>query len=428
MTMRPLSAALVVADRVLREETSGCIANLPVRVVIDQKALDDVDDLLDRIERTRADVLLLEAGLLKVPLEEFAKRLKLTASEPVIFILHTDAVAKNILEAMQAGAREYICPPLAAPLRDALERLSGLRLDQASHQQKKLGRIVGFLSAKGGSGATTFTSHVATIAARHSEKRVLLADLDFEAGLLRFILKAKPRYSLRDALDNMHRMDSSYWNALVIRHGDKLEFIAAPEDLTERALPDPRQLGRLLRFIRSLYPVTFVDFGRCYSAAAIESLPELDTLFLIVTQDLLTLENAKDFIRMAGERGKGAERIRVLINKVPGKQKTDLDGLENYLEVRPAGVFTDDGEALYETWSEGRLLGHGSVLGRQMETLAKSIMTEDPVEIGVNRNRPALKPAAALPVAAAPSGENAFGRARGLGRFFSFMRSSFGAG
>jgi pilus assembly protein CpaE len=420
MNMTALSAALVAADRTLREETLACIDNLPVRIIIDQRALDDVEDLLDRTERSRVDVILLEASLLKMPLEEFARKLKMTASEPVIFILQTTAVPDAILEAMQAGAREYLCPPLGKPLKEALERLSGVRAEQLSAQQRKLGRIFGFLSAKGGCGATTFASHVATISAKQTDKPLLLADVDFEAGLLRFILKAKPRYTLRDALDNMHRMDSSYFNALVTRHG-QLEFIAAPEELTERTLPDPRTLGRLLRFVRTLYPVTMLDFGRFHSGAALDSVPELDTLFLIVTQDLYALDNAKEFIRMAGERGKAPERIQVLLNKVPARQKADFDGLESYLGVRPAGAFSDDTEALYETWSEGRLLAGESVLGRQLTTLAKSLMAPDMPQTATREAGSKSTGGKSSDTNAAPS---AIAAAMRLGRFLSFMRSS----
>ena len=69
--------------------------------------------------------------------------------------------------------------------------------------------------------------------------------------------------------------------------------------------------------IRSIYPVTFLDFGRCYSAAALETLPELEALYLITTQDLLALENAKDFLETAGARGKGADRVQVRRIKRP---------------------------------------------------------------------------------------------------------------
>ena len=73
MTMTPLSAAVLLANRALREEAFDCINNLPVRVVSDQR-VEDTDELLDRIERFRVDVLLLEGGLMKTPLDEFTRR------------------------------------------------------------------------------------------------------------------------------------------------------------------------------------------------------------------------------------------------------------------------------------------------------------------------------------------------------------------
>ena len=406
MTLSSLSAAIVVADNTLREETLNCINNLPVRIVFDQKQLNDTEELLDRIERHRADVVLLESSLLAIPLDEFARRLRLTAAQPAIFVLHGEAVAENILEAIRAGAREYLCPPLAVPLREAFERLSEVRSEQVVTQQKRLGRIFGFLAAKGGCGATTFASHVATSLAQQTEKPVLLVDLDFEAGLLRFILKAKTPYSMRDALDNMHRMDASYWNALVTKQSNHLEFIAAPDELTARTLPDPKQLARLLRFIRSIYPLTVLDFGRWYSAAAIDSMVELEALFLVVTQDLDALDHAKDFLQMAEERGKATGRIRVLLNKVSARHKPDPAGLQSYLGAQPSGVFVDDTEGLYEVWSEGRLLGDGSELGRQLKALAKTMTVQESDESD------AKEPEAALAAAG------------GLGRLFSFMRRS----
>lgn len=417
MTASSLSAALVIADQTLHEEALACIGGLPVRAVSDQQVLDDMEDFLDRVERFRADVILLEWELLRVPLDEFTRRLKLTASEPSVFIFQKTAVPENILEAMQAGASEYLCPPLGTPLKEALERLSVLRAEQLTSQKKKLGRMFGFISAKGGCGATTFASHVATIAAKQTEKPLLLADFDFEAGLLRFMLKAKPRYTLRDAVDNMHRMDSNYWNALVTHSGKHLEFIAAPEELNERNPADPKQLGRLLRFIRMTYPAAVIDFGRCYNAAALDTLPELETLYLLVTDDLMVLENARDFIAAAEERGKGFERIQVVVNKVSGKQKPDLDNLERYLGVRPSGVFSDDREALYETWSEGRLLGEESVLGRQLTALSKSMMDPEQSHAGARQG----KRQKGTDAKAAPAAADG---ASGLGRFFSFMRSS----
>jgi Flp pilus assembly CpaE family ATPase len=170
--------------------------------------------------------------------------------------------------------------------------------------------------------------------------------------------------------------------------------------------------------MRATYPLVFLDFGRCYSAAATDSLPEMEAMFLIVTQDLHVLENAKDFIRLADERGKGPDRIKVLLNRINARQKPDLDALETYLGIRPAGVFSDDTEALYEVWSEGRLLGGDSELGRQLRELTKSLVAP-PAEESAGRGPEAKvsqpKPGAAATISPA---------AGGIGRFFSFMRKS----
>ncbi len=392
MTAQSLTVALIAADPTLRGEALDCLQQLHIHVASDRRDLTDIEDLLDYTERCRIDVLLLEGRLLPAPLDTLTRRLKLTTSEPAVFLLHREAVAENILEAMQAGAREYLCPPLAAPLAESFARLAAVRAEQMAERQARLGKLYGFLSAKGGAGATTFISHVATEFARRASQPALLADLDFEAGLLRFVLKARSRYSARDAVDNLHRMDANYWSALVTPVADRLDFLAAPEELAERVTPEPRQIARLLRFVRATYRNAFVDFGRWYNAAALDSLPELESLYLIITQDMLVLESAQDFIRKAVARGALTHRIRILLNCVQPRLKPDLGALEQNLGVPVAGVFTDDAEALYETWSEGRMLTSESVLGRQLIALAGSL-AEPKAELPSAKSKPAGAPA-----------------------------------
>ena len=82
-------------------------------------------------------------------------------------------------------------------------------------------------------------------------------------------------------------------------------------------------------------------------------------------------------------------------------------------------VFSDDREALYETWSEGRLLGEDSTLGRQLAALSKSMLFPETAEMAVKQTGKRAKNADANQTtpAGAPSPS-------GIGRFFSFMRSS----
>ncbi|HXJ39029.1 MAG TPA: hypothetical protein VNH18_07110, partial [Bryobacteraceae bacterium] len=344
--MTPLTAALVISSRSLWEQTHACIQNLPVRIALEQNEPDDADALLDRIDRHRADVVLIEAHRLSMPIEEFIRRLRDTASQPAAFVLHPEASPQHILEALRAGAAEFLYPPLTDTLREAFEKLALQRAKTSAGLGGGLGRIYGFLSAKGGCGATTFAAHVAVETARRLGQPVLLADLDFESGMMRFLLKAKNSYSITDALANLHRMDSSYWKALISSLPNQLDLIPSPDDLAARRAADPHEMSHLMRFIRSVYPVTIVDFGRHISSSAFHSLPELEALYLVATGELDTLDRARDCVSAILARGLDASRLKVLLNRVRDGVTMDPQGVQSFLGMAAAASFSSDYSSL----------------------------------------------------------------------------------
>jgi len=375
--MMPLTAAFVLANRTVWEQAHACIQNLPVRVAVEhgkrQSDTSDADALLDRIEQHRVDVVLVETSRVGMPLEEFVRRVKNSAAQPAVFVLNPEASPELILEALRAGANEYLYPPLTETLRDALQRLSAARSKGGSVTSNALGKIFGFLSARGGCGATTFVVHVATDLAKQAKQPILLADFDFEAGLLRFLMKSKTTYSVRDAIDNLRRMDSSLWKGLVSSHTDRLDVIPAPDEVAAKRSPSAEESTHLMRFIRSTYPVSIVDFGRSVSVVALDSLPELEVLYLVTTPDFTSLEHAKRAIGNAEERGFAGNRLKVLVNRSGDRRKPELEGIEKSLGRPFEAVFPNDHTSLYDAYSEGRFLPATSALGKELHALADSI-------------------------------------------------------
>jgi pilus assembly protein CpaE len=399
MNMMPLTAAFVISNRTVWEQAHACVQNLPVRLAVEQgigqSDPSETDALLDRIERHRVDVVLVEASRIALPLEEFVRRIRNTAAQPAVFVLNPDASPEFILEALRAGANEYLYPPLTDTLRDALQRLSTARSKGGSDTFKALGKVFGFLSARGGCGATTIAVHVAADLARQAgvDKRgtdrrtldrpgpdkagrrqpMLLADFDFEAGLLRFLMKSKNTYSVRDAIDNLRRMDSSLWKALVSSHADGLDVIPAPDEVAAKRSPEREEMTHLMRFVRSTYSMSIADFGRSVSMAALDSLPELEVLYLVTTPDFTCIERAKRTIGDVEERGFAGDRLKVLLNRAGERGKPDLAGVEKSLGRRCDAVFRTDHMSLYDAYSEGRLLPPGNSLSKELQAFAESI-------------------------------------------------------
>jgi pilus assembly protein CpaE len=374
--MMPLTAAFVVSNRAVWEQAHACIQNLPVRLAVEQgveqTTAAEADELLDRIERHRVDVVLVEASTVAIPLEEFVRRLRSAASQPAVFVLNPEASPELILEALRAGANEYLYPPLGETLRDALQRLSAARSKGGSDASKALGKVFGFLSAHGGCGATTFAAHIAPELARQTKQPTLLADLDFEAGILRFLMKTKNSYSVRDAVDNLHRIDSSLWKGLVSSLPDKLDVIPASDEVAAKRSPAREEMTHLLRFIRSTYPITIADFGRNISTAALHALPELEAIYVVSTPGRASLERARRTVHAIEQRGFPRTRIQVLLNQVREK-KTDLNVVEQVLGRPADATFREDHLALYDAYSEGRFLPASNALAKELRALAESI-------------------------------------------------------
>src|SRR5208283_3629211 len=137
---------------------------------------------------------------------------------------------------LRAGINEYLFPPLQDTLRKALERRSNERSRRREGGTKGAGKAVGFVSAKGGCGATTMVCHFAQELGRQNLK-VLLADMDFDAGLVGFITKTKSVYSIRDAINNLHRLDIHYWRALVSNGIPGVEIVSSPLALAAKMQP-----------------------------------------------------------------------------------------------------------------------------------------------------------------------------------------------
>src|SRR4029077_12347761 len=150
-----------------------------------------------------------------------------------------------------AGINEYLYPPLQDSLRRSLERRS-LERSRRREGVKGGGKSLGFMSAKGGCGSTTLVCHVAAELGRLNQ-RVLLTDLDLDAGMVGFITKTKSVYSILDAVNNLHRLDIHYWRALVSNGIPRVEIISSPLALASKQQPQGDQLRQFLAFAKPHY-------------------------------------------------------------------------------------------------------------------------------------------------------------------------------
>ncbi|HZT29120.1 MAG TPA: AAA family ATPase [Bryobacteraceae bacterium] len=370
--MYPLTLAMAIGNEELGARVRASLQDLPMRVVIEHADTQELTPFLERLERIRPEVVLLDIHNWENSLEDSIAQVKAAAPESMIVCLHTSAAPETILAAMRAGAHEYLYPPLETQLRQALQRKAAERSRNRQASQSGA-RSLAFFSAKGGCGATTLACHTAVELGRHGQK-VLLADLDLEAGMIAFLMKTKTPYSVLDAVNNLQRLDLSYWKGLVSNGIPGVEIIPATNSMACRQHTlQLDQFRHVLGFVRSHYDFTVVDLGRSLNYLALHVLEEIDTAFLVTTLDVPALHQAKHLVKMLMERGYGKDRIRLLLNKVGKRVDVTAEELEKMLGIDIHASLPDDQQALYESYAEGRLLGRDTALARRVGQLARKL-------------------------------------------------------
>lgn len=367
--MLPLTIGISIDSRQLRQEVENCFRDLPVSIVFDDA---DRQALTAAVETMHPDVVLIDISRLESSLEELVRSVKAASDASMVIVLHTSAEPEKILAALRAGANEYLFPPLGANLKAALERKSGERSQTRAGVRGK-GKAIAFLSAKGGCGATTLACHVAVELGRHSAQHVLLADLDFTAGMISFLMRSQSPYTVLDAVRNLHRLDLNYWKALCSNGYSGLEVISAPAICSTHATPEPEQLRHVLSFARSSYEWTVVDLGRALSPVAMIAFEEIDEVYLVSTMDMPALHAATQVARALVSSNYGRNRIRLVLNRTPAQPDATPQELENVLGHPIYAMLPDDYEALCDSYCEGRMVIPGSSLGRSLARMAHKI-------------------------------------------------------
>jgi pilus assembly protein CpaE len=381
----PTTVGVAIGAPELWEPVQEALRGLAVRVVMEQRDLRSWTSLIERLEFLRPEVVLLDITGLPLPLEDAVRGVRASLPDSMLVALDTTAQPETILAAMRAGANEFLYLPLGSNLRKAVARRAEVR-PRPPENCRPSGRVLGFLAAKGGCGATTIACHLAVELGRVSAQRAehsLLADLDLQSGIVGFLMKVKSPYSVLDAVQNLHRLDISYWNALVSAEWPGLEIIAAPSGYLPKDAVPGESLGKVVTFARAHYAWTVVDLGCILNLATVTVIEEIDDIFLITTLEVPALHQAKLAVQTLVNAGFG-NRLHVILNRTPQRPDVTAEELERILGLPIDTMLPNDYYALYDAFCKGKLLPPGSHLSRQLSSFAMRLAGA-PVEKGKRR-------------------------------------------
>ena len=212
-----------------------------------------------------------------------------------------------MLEAMRAGVNECVQEPLTP---EALSQ--AIRKVVAGSQPQQAGQVFAFVGAKGGVGTTTVSVNTAAMLARATKTDVLVIDLHVSQGDAALLLGVEPRFSVMDAIDNVHRVDESFFSSVVEKTKAGIDLLASSDRMTSGGV-DLQRVRTLIDFASTRYRYTVLDVPRS-NMAMIDALEIASNLVVVTTQELPSLKNAGRLAHLLRTRY-GASRVTTVMNR-----------------------------------------------------------------------------------------------------------------
>ena len=229
-------------------------------------------------------------------------------------------------QAMRNGVREFLSKPIeSGTLRKIMEDCIREKGSAEIGLTRKLIVVVG---AKGGVGTTTVAVNLGVQLFQITRKCVALLDFARPVGHVSLLLDLRASYSIRDATENLDRLDSHFLGGLLTTHNTRLKVLAGtnhPEDW--QRIPESA-LARVISVAQSTFEFVVVDYGSVYLSEW-NSILHLDPTVLFVAQtDVPALWALERHVSATIAHGLKSDRIHIVVNRWSRNDEEALKSVE----------------------------------------------------------------------------------------------------
>ncbi len=347
------------------------------QVLVRSGAFDGIGPLVDQ---ESPDVLVLEdAGDTSPALGAVDA---IVSRHPGLFVMMASSRqdTERLVEVMRAGVREVLPSPLALETLEPALRRAAAWVERRPGVQR--GDLIGFMSAKGGSGATFIATNVGYQLAATGSK-VLLIDLNLQFG--EALLNLHDRKAHSDVVQlarDLPRLDAALLAASVVAITPNFGILAAPDDPGQSLDVRPEQLGAILDLAARHHDYVLLDLNCSLDELTVHALDRVHRLMVVVQARLPYLRNAIRLLDVFRSLGYSSDKVSCVVNRFERSSEIGLAQVQAALAVARIHTLPN----AYQDVARSIDLG----------VPFKSIADPHPVQAAICRLADALRPAGAV--------------------------------
>ncbi len=278
-----------------------------------------------------------------------------------------------LLQAMRSGVQDILRLPMdVGALRDTLARFAQ---ENGGAGARAVEKLIVAMGAKGGVGTTTVAVNLGVQVAQLTKKRVVLLDFARPLGHVSLLLDLQPRFTVRDAIENLERLDGHFFGGLLTRHKSGLEVLAGASHPEEWQLFTAQALTRVANVAKSACDYVLVDVGAQSLSEWSGMLRQVRAILLIAEANVPSLWALEQQFSALAAVGTDPERIRIVINRW---RRGDDDALKSVEKNTKRPIFMrlpNDFRQVTEAVNLGVPLAgnHNHPLGSKIRQLASQL-------------------------------------------------------
>ncbi|HEX9366729.1 MAG TPA: AAA family ATPase, partial [Vicinamibacterales bacterium] len=234
---------------------------------------------------------------------------------------------------------------------------------------------------------TTVAVNCGVELARLTKRPTIVVDLKSCLGEVALFLGVRPRFTVLDAIENLHRLDKDFLKELVAKHKSGLDILAGSEQFDRPNAQDAGALEELLRVLTRAYDYVVIDAGNVINACVAAALYAADTIFLVTNPDVPSIRNAQRLVDRVRQLGAGSERLKVLLNRSSDQNLVAPKQIETALGYGIYHTFSSDYRTVSTALNSGvplALTNHSEIAAqfdsftRQLVGLAQEVKKPEP--------------------------------------------------
>ena len=307
-------------------------------------------------------------------IDEFAEHCQINTKVIVIGWVNDLSLYRQLI---QRGVVEYFIKPVS--IQDLSIAFAGkvskpAKVESVAGQ----GKIISFMSAASGDGATTIAINTAYMLARDFNQSTVIIDFDYQYGMVARNLDLISNHGLREILDQPEgALDASFIEKTIVKYSDKLHVISAPKNLRFVPKISAHMLEGMFTILRGRFKNIIIDLPHLWVDWVASIIGEADRNIMVSQLWIKSAAHASRFLDVAQTMGITAHKTSIMINRSGSKFKEAITPAEFSTACKKKIDFylSNESKTIINAENQGKtaIEMNNSILNKQFREIAESI-------------------------------------------------------